>query len=535
MKPGSELRNEWLAAALITAVILCLHVEFWRHAGALWRDEVNSVNIAQSPSYAALTHDTFPVLQPLLLKGWSTLGRSDLWLRVLGMFGGLAIIAAFWSVARATRRPPLFSLVIFGLNLLMIYCGDALRAYGPGSAFMVFMLAATWSFLQRPDWSRAALIALTAVLGVQTLFQNAVLVLAVCIGAFAVCARRKDLGAAIKVLCAGVVSALSLVPYHASLVALPQSAIELRRGFSLLVTNINFESATEFPSDAFTAVWKILAVLVFGFMLWSLFSKKPASADAAPDAIVDLSLFAGVTLASVIALFLAFLWFAAAGARPWYFMPPLALAAACFDFGIPLTRIPRLVRVTVFALLIGTALTALPMLASALHGQLTNADRIAARVTAEAATQDFIVVTPWYSGITFSRYYHGPTPWDTLPPLADHTLHRYDLFLEAMKDTNSLTPILDKITTTLRSGHRVWVIGLLEWPPDVSEVPPVLPAAPLPGYGWSDLPYMGSWVWRTSYLLAKHGNHFAPVPLPDDSIHNFQEDLRLYMAEGWRE
>ena len=248
MKPGNELRCEWLAAGIITAAIVCLHVEFWCHAGALWRDEVNSVNLAQSPSFAALTHDTFPILQPLLVKIWSAVGRCDSWLRLLGMFSGLAIIAGFWSVARATRRPPLFSLVLFGLNLLLIYCGDSLRAYGLGSAFMVFMLAATWSFLQKPGCARAWCVALTAILSVQTLFQNAVLVLAVCLGAFAVCARRKDFSAACKLLFAGIIAAFSLVPYHTSLAALPQAAVELRRGFSMFVTNVNLEMATQSPS-----------------------------------------------------------------------------------------------------------------------------------------------------------------------------------------------------------------------------------------------------------------------------------------------
>lgn len=531
MKPGKELRWEWLAAVFITAVIVGLHLQFWLHAGAFWRDEVNSLNIAQSPSFALLTHDTFPILQPLLIKLWSALGRSDSWLRLLGMFGGLAIIAAFWAVARVTRRPPLFSLVVFGLNLLLIYCGDSLRAYGLGSAFMVFMLAATWAFLQKPGWPRAGLIALAAVLGVQTLFQNALLVLAISLGALVVCCRRKDWSAARKVLVAGFIAALSLLPYHASLAALPQSAVELRRGFSLFVTNVNFESATRFPFEAFTLVWEILAVIVILFAIRSLFAAESARSGSDPD----LALFAGVTLTSVVALFLTFLWFASAGARPWYFMPPLALAAACFDFGIPLAQFPRLLRVTVFALLAGTALAALPLTASALRGHLTNADQLAARITTDAAPQDFVIITPWYLGISYARYYHGPTPWETLPPLADHTLHRYDLFLVAMKDTNSLAPVLDKITTTLRAGHRVWIVGQLEWPPDVSEIPPILPAAPLPGYGWSDLPYMGSWVWRTSYLLAKHSDHFTPVPMPEDGLPKFQENLQLFMAEGWHD
>ena len=524
-------RAEWLVAGLVTIAIVGLHLCFWQHAGAFWRDEVNTINLAQSPSFAALTHDTFPVLLPLLVKLWSAIGLSDLWLRSLGLLVGLAILAGFWCVARATRRPPLFSLVLFGLNLLLLTCGDSLRAYGLGTAWVVFLLAATWAFLKAPTWSRAGLLALLATLAVQTLFQNAVLVLAVCLGAFAVCARRKDFPAAQKVFCAGVVSALSLVPYHASLAALPQAAVELRRGFSFYIANLNFKMATAFPFDACPAVWEMLAVAVLGFALLALCAGKFVEKKGEEE----MSMFAGVTLVAVVVMFLGFLWLAAAGARPWYFMPPLALVAACFDFGIPLCALPRLVRVSVAGLLIGFALVAAPLAALGVHEHFTNADRLAARVAASASPGDYIVVTPWFDGITFSRYYRGATAWETLPPLADHTLHRYDLFLDQMKDTNSLAPVLEKISATLRAGHRVWVVGQLEWPPDVSQVPPILPPPPLPGYGWSDLPYMGSWVWRTSYLLARHSEHFVSVADSDDGIPKFQESLRLFMAEGWHE
>lgn len=148
--PGKNYppRIEWFAAVLVTAAILWLHIHFWRNAGGLWRDEVNTVNLAMSPSLADLSHDSFPILMPLSVKLWSTMRGTDLWLRLLGMIFGLAIPAAFWAVARATRRPPLFSLVLFGLNSLLICYGDSLRGYGIGTALIVAALAATWSFLK---------------------------------------------------------------------------------------------------------------------------------------------------------------------------------------------------------------------------------------------------------------------------------------------------------------------------------------------------------------------------------------------------
>src|SRR5437899_633264 len=57
----------------------------------------------------------------------------------------------------------------------------------------------------------------------------------------------------------------------------------------------------------------------------------------------------------------------------------------------------------------------------------TNVDLLAASLGERAAKDDLIVVTPWYMGITFERYYRGAAPWKTVPPLESHSFHRYDL------------------------------------------------------------------------------------------------------------
>jgi hypothetical protein len=525
-------KSEWLAAAVITLAIVGLHFYFWRHVGGLWRDEVNTVNLSQSGSLAAMTHDSFPILMPLLVKIWSALGTADLSLRLLGMLFGLAIPAAFWAVARATRQPPLFSLVLFGLNALLICYGDSLRGYGLGTALIVLALAAMWSFLKNPTWPRAGWLALAATLSVQALYQNAVLLFAIGLGAFAVCARQKNYSAALKISCAGLVAALSLLPYSATLASLPHDAIELRRGFSPLITSLNFEMATGFPFEGFAAVWKMLAVIVVGLTLLSLrrANAKEKSAET------NLALFASVTLVAVIVLFLGFLWFAAVVARPWYFLPPLALAAVCFDLGIPFAALPRLVRVAGFAFLVGTALVALPAARQDLRGHFTNADQLAARVATAAAPQDFVVVTPWFCGISFNRYFRTTIPWTTLPPMADHATHRYDMVLAQMQDTNSLAPVLEKISATLRAGHRVWVVEeQMSLPPAGALAPPILPPPPLPDYGWSDTPYTASWSARTAYFLSRHAVRFGESPGAESGAVFFQEPLHLLVAEGWRD
>ena len=57
-------RTGWLAAALLTLVIIDLHVWLLFHAGAFCGDEVNVINLAGTHSLVDMTHDSFPVLLP---------------------------------------------------------------------------------------------------------------------------------------------------------------------------------------------------------------------------------------------------------------------------------------------------------------------------------------------------------------------------------------------------------------------------------------------------------------------------------------
>src|SRR5438105_4333348 len=73
---------------------------------------------------------------------------------------------------------------------------------------------------------------------------------------------------------------------------------------------------------------------------------------------------------------------------------------------------------------LGVALTAVALI-SILFGPLykrsttrrTTIDEVARMVEQSATNADYIVLTDWTHGVTFSRYYHGSTPWQTLPPL----------------------------------------------------------------------------------------------------------------------
>ncbi len=116
--------------------VVWLHFFFLLHAGGLWRDEVNLINLSGRHSLAEMSKDSFPVLMPLLVSGWTAigLGQTDLSLRLLGALIGLALPAALWLAAWKIRRaPPLLGLVLLALNSTVIMFGDSLRAFGLGS------------------------------------------------------------------------------------------------------------------------------------------------------------------------------------------------------------------------------------------------------------------------------------------------------------------------------------------------------------------------------------------------------------------
>ena len=137
-----------------------------------------------------------------------------------------------------------------------------------------------------------------------------------------------------------------------------------------------------------------------------------------------------------------------------------------------------------FGLVAATALIAIPVAQRDLNARrFTNVDVLARRIIMEASPEDFVVVTPWYCGISFDHYFKSLTPWATLPPLTDHSVHRYDLVRIQMQNTNAIQPVLEQIATTLRSGHRVWVVseaGLMGVPEPGTPSPYNLPAPPLP-------------------------------------------------------
>ncbi|HTB84633.1 MAG TPA: hypothetical protein VK742_13335 [Candidatus Sulfotelmatobacter sp.] len=529
---------EFLAAAGITLVIVAFHFYFLLHAGGFWRDEVNLLNVANQNSLSGLAHDSFPVLMPLLVKIWYAigLGSADVNLRMLGVFVGLGSVTALWVAGMAARRtPPVVALVLFTLNSTVISYGDELRAYGLGSLTTALLFAAAVFLLKQPDWKRAGVFALCAILSVQSLFHNAVLVGAICLGAIAVYIRNKNFPAALKVFIGGLCAAISLLPYSHNFISGRETTVVLRTGFSWTKFFGELKTAVGFPLAQFEWLWVLLALLAIFLAIKVLFRKTEAKVPEENCSDSDLRLLTGATIFFALAGFLGFLQFTALPGQPWYFLPLMILMAIGFD--VTLATFQNKTKFLVLILALVTFFISLPFTKADLNYRFTNIDTWAVALSGEAKPNDYIVVSPWFTGITFAHYFHGAAGWNTLPPLPRHNDHCYDLVQGQMNTTNALAPVLEQITTALRGGHRVWFLcpaDFVKASLGMSAPPPDLPAPPLPQTGWLDEPYSGMWTGQTIYFLAHHAKSFNEASNPD-SARRTGENSGLFMIEGWKD
>jgi hypothetical protein len=423
------------------------------------------------------------------------------------------MVGALWLPAWSARRaPPLLGLIIFGLNGTAIFWSDYLRAYGLGSLLILLAMAAMCSLLGKPTWQRAGILAFAAVLSVQALYQNAVFFAAICLGGWLVCWLRKDDRAAGKILAAALVAAASLLPYLASVFRW-QRATTIRPGFSFKAALDNFKTILAFPLPQYAWLWAGLGLAVVGLGAAVLVRPPPSpNRDGTLMTVPELQVFAGAILLSSLTGYFIFLHHAALITSPWYFLPLMAVGAACFDLGIVVSTLPRSLRTVVWGILIGTVVLSVPFALRDLNCRFSNMDLVAKRLANEVSAQDYVAVTPWYLGISFNRYYQGAAAWDTMPPVTDHSTYRFDLVPAMAADTaRMMQPVLDHMTGALRSGHRVWVVGWM--------------SVPAPGRAATT---------PEGRFLAQHSRAFEPVDLKIKGQTSDYENVSLLQASGLR-
>jgi len=520
---------EWVIGALITVAGVYLHWVNFRSAGALWRDEAGVVRIATLPTiremWSNVGHESCPILFPALLRTWSfTVGGADPALRVMGFIVGLLVLGAVWLNGWFFHRSaPLVALSLLAVNASVVRWGDSLRAYGLASVLMLLALATGWRFAREPSLKRWLVAGLVAVISVQNLFQNSFLLLAVCAAAAAVRMRRRDFKNALAALAIGVPAAVSLLPYSAMIREAQDWSVLSQIGFlsPLIWTNLSLAMA---PTLAWLRwLWIALAILAIARCVIRVLP------DAAEDDADTAAFFAGTALMGALICFLIFLRLAKMPTQVWYFLPLTIFAAVCIDAALANWPARWQFWRCAFAIL---ALVCLPGARELITYRQTNMDLVADVLRKRADAHDLIIVHPWTFGVSFDRQYSGPTPWTTVPPLADHRFHRYDLFKAKMILENPAQPVCDRIAATLHAGNHVWLIGDV---PLSQTPPPQIEPAPNNPWGWLDDPYSDVWGAQIGYFVAIHATEGEVVPIPSSNPVSPLENVQVVSVAGWQE
>ena len=331
---GLIRKIEWAIATTVTSLLVIFHLIFLRHAGGFWRDEVHTVHLATMSSLAQvwdnLQYASFPILWLSVLRFWTSLtGGSEFWLRILGLIVGLALVGALWWNARShSRSLPFFSLVLLGFSPTVIRYGDSVRAYGFGTFLILMTFGLIWKVVDSPNPRRIFLATLSAVLSVQCLYQNAVLLLAICAAGFTVCLSRGLRKRSLLVIGMGMIAAVSLLPYIPT--------IRRQQGCDALVevpVNLSWlwfklcESIE--PSGPFVVyVWIGLIGVAVGSALFCFACPLVLGLSRQQK---DLILFSSLTLITGLVGYISFLKIVSYMTQPWYYIALLALIVVTLD------------------------------------------------------------------------------------------------------------------------------------------------------------------------------------------------------------
>jgi hypothetical protein len=541
-------RVEVVAGLLLTAAVIFLQVTTWLNAGPLWRDEATSASVAAQPTFSAMlaAHpwDSCPCLLHILLRSWAAVGfgSSDFSLRAFGLLTGLGTLGLlWWGVRQFGGKAPLLALVLLSLNPTMLLYGASVRGYGLGVFTMLLTLITVWRLVSRFSWWRAAAALGAALLCVQSLFTNSTLLLAICLAGAALALRRREWKTVLVVLAIGFVAGLTVLPYVVTIGGLDFGASASKYLYQVITENyplgqfiMALKMAIRASADWMLWVWGPLTVAGLLGSAWLAF--RPAKPTAEPVPQRDRSLFFLVALVTATIAFFTMLFFSKVPTQPWYYVTIMALAALCLDAGLGpwvRRRTPAALAWPVAVVLLAGLL--FPQADETLHVRMTNIDLVCRQLKTQADPNDLILVNPFYIGVTVGRYYDGPAPVTTVPETAKGLRFQvYDECRTLMTEDRPLDPLLQRIRQTLKSGHRVWIIGWMQFLRP-GETPGALPPAPQAPSGWLLAPYQELWTRQVAYLLQSHAVKVGQVPVPAPGPVLHYEDVQLLVVDGWHD
>lgn len=534
-------RAEQATALGLTLLAAVLHLLRLQHAGALWRDEAGAAQLAALPTlrevYELFPHEAFPLLFSGTLRAWMDLfGDSDLAFRWFGLIVGLAILAALWWNARLAGALPLVSIVLIQFHPAFPFYGDSIRGYGLGTLLILLTFGAFAKLVERPGRTSILLALLAAAASVHLLLHNAALLAGICAAAAVTGLLRRRFRVAVAALGIGLAAALTLLPYLGPLRAAGDWRVVLTETVTPAEILAKLARVLGIPFPWLGWVWGGAAVLALVVTLTPRRHRTDPSDPTDPtddwtDRAHDARLFRLLVVPAALGGEMAFLVALGYAPRIWYLLPVLALIASALDGLLVAGGTAPLRAARIAAAVLLTAALYATALETA-RTRMTNVDRVARAIEQRAGPRDLVVVNQWYMGVSFHRYYRGEARWMTVPPIADHRMHRFDLLKEKMQSADPLREVREAMRQTLSRGGRVWVVGHLRMPPDRKLQQP--PPAPYGEWGWRNGPYSNAWTQQLSLFLETSAGRKERIPVPADGRVSGMEDLPVWVYSGER-
>ena len=467
---GRRVRNLVLGTAVAgTLLAIWFQWTFFTHAGALWRDEVDTVNVASMPTLSDVWGNTkfnlMPMLWFVLLRGWvGAGGGGDMALRALGLLIGLGTLGVLWfSIRRLGGIAPLLTLALFALGPEVIRRGAAVRAHGLGGILLLLATVLMWEMIKSPTPWRVAWAAVASILCVQTVYHNAVLLAAAGVGALAIALRRRQWRRALLPIGVGLAAGISFIPYLLKFRDVAAWSELVKADLAWPDVWGAFCESMGPGLEYLGWFWPAVVLLTLAAVAFCQIRRwSPELSDDQRDT----ALYLGILLVTGTAAYAFFLKAVNYRPNPWHFYGWLGFAAVCADGTVGVLARSKAWTLIRVAGLCTLAILAFGATDRAMKVRLTNVDSVAAILNKETVKGDLIVLNPWTWGITFDRYYHGEADWMTVPNVEDRRTHRYDQVLAKMKLPNAVADIQQAMTKALRSGRRVWVLGMINpFPP----------------------------------------------------------------------
>lgn len=520
-------RAEWTLAVFLLVTIITLLIVRAIFAGAIWHDQSGTTQLALMPLSELLRkfdHQTLPPLLPLLYRlHLNIFGTANPSLQAFRLIAAAGLIVTVVISARINcNQSPLLLLALFGLDSVFLYWG----AYTIGAISIAVVLSLATGLVLQPSRARALGLTIAALISVQLLINNLLLVAVLAISAIVACLLRSSFKLALLFASILVVCVLSDL-FYLYVYAAADWRILLKGQLTFAALWPQIRGAFGEPPSFTLWLWSFVFAATFVLAIWRLIVAWRGS-DVQR---CRLSIYAIlVAILAPTAYCVSFLLGGFIAVHSRHFLPMLAILAANFDVVIAHLASDSWIRLGRLALTLA-ALFVMPVASwHTLTQRQTNIDIVAHRLEQEARPSDLIIVNPWSLGISFNWYYHGAARWLTVPNISDHTIHRYDLLKEKQMSPFPLEDVKSEISATLHHGDRVWVVGML-YPADYPGLPLFPFPAPDPDFGWQHMVYRYAWARQLRDFVAKRAIKAECVIKPMPHVSSL-ENAELWVVEG---